>query len=113
MQRILITGSNRGIGLELVRHFLLDDDTRIFATCRNPDRAEQLQDLSKQSGARLRVLQLDINDASSIEAAAKSVAAQIDGLDVLVNNAGHLSKRYASVLVLLASSPRRTLASCC
>ncbi len=88
MKRILITGSNRGIGLELVRHFLRDDDTRIFATCRNPDRAEQLQKLSKQNAARLRLLQLDINDASSIDAAAKVVAAQIDGLDVLINNAG-------------------------
>jgi NAD(P)-dependent dehydrogenase (short-subunit alcohol dehydrogenase family) len=41
-QSVLITGANRGIGLEIVKQFLqlLDPPKHIFAGCRNPDNAE-------------------------------------------------------------------------
>ena len=87
MQTILITGANRGIGFELTRQFL-QDDSRIFATCRNPERADALNDLARKHAERVAVLQLDVNDEASIEAAAQSVAGKTDALDLLINNAG-------------------------
>ncbi len=87
MQTILITGANRGIGLALTRQ-LLQDDARIFATCRAPERADDLNELAQRHPERVTVLQLDVNDEASIKSAVASVAAKIDVLDLLVNNAG-------------------------
>lgn len=87
MQTILITGANRGIGLALTRQ-LLQDDARIFATCRAPERADALNALASEHGDHVAVLQLDVNDEASINAAVNAVAAKTDALDLLVNNAG-------------------------
>jgi len=88
VQKILITGSNRGIGLELVRQYVGESDVRLFATCRNPDKAQQLQELTDLYGGLMRVLQMDITDEDSIAAAASAVAGSVEGLDLLINNAG-------------------------
>ena len=88
MQRILITGANRGLGLELTRQYLRDGDALVFATCRNPDRAEQLEALAAEHPGSLHVMRLDINDESTIGAAADAVSETVDGLDLLINNAG-------------------------
>lgn len=88
MQRILITGSNRGIGLELVRQYLAEGDVYVFATCRNPGGAQQLQELAELHDGLMRVLQLDIADENAIADGAAAVAASVEGLDLLINNAG-------------------------
>ena len=88
MQRILITGSNRGIGLDLARRYLNREDTRVFATCRRPDSAGDLQQLVAQHGDRVQVIALDVSDGESISAAVEAVRAQVDGLELLINNAG-------------------------
>lgn len=88
MQRILITGSNRGIGLELVEQYLKRDDTQLFATCRNPGAATDLNQLAAQNPDRVSVIQMDVNDQESIERSATVVGGQVDGLDILINNAG-------------------------
>ena len=75
MQIILITGANRGIGLALTRQ-LLQDEARIFATCRAPERAGDLNELAQRHAERVTVLQLDVNDAASIDSAVKAVAAE-------------------------------------
>ena len=87
MQNILITGANRGIGFELTRQ-LLQGDAHIFATCRTPERALQLNDLAQKHPDRVAVLQLDINDEAAIDAAVKQIAAKVGVLDLLINNAG-------------------------
>ncbi len=92
MQNILITGANRGLGLELTRQYFSDDATQIFATCRNPDRAEQLDALAAEYGDRIRILRLDVNDEDAIHAASESVAARVNRLDLLINNAGIFPK---------------------
>ena len=76
---VLIIGASRGIGLELVRQYLVDD-ARVFATARNEDGLKLLRD----EGAR--VLKLDVTDAAS----ASGQAWQIDGevFDTVVVNAG-------------------------
>lgn len=77
MKTVLITGCSSGFGLETARYFL-DRDWKVVATMRSP-----LEDLLPES-PRLKILQLDVTDPSSIR---RAVAAA-GPVDVLVNNAG-------------------------
>lgn len=85
--RVLITGANRGIGLEFTRQ-LLSRGERVFATCRNPVAATSLHDLRSDHGSSISVVQLDVSDPASIEASFTSVSRLTHVLDMLVNCAG-------------------------
>ncbi|MCH7858456.1 MAG: SDR family oxidoreductase [Candidatus Marinimicrobia bacterium] len=87
MLRVFITGANRGIGLGLAGQCLQRGD-RVFAGCRNPEQATELHRLQDQHGDRLTVLPLDVTDQSAIDSAVTTVEGFVDGLDLLVNNAG-------------------------
>ena len=87
MSTILITGANRGIGLELARQYAVAGD-RVFATCRSPADAQDLNGLVGGAGGRLTVLALDVGDGASIAACVKAVGDT--PIDVLINNAGIL-----------------------
>lgn len=59
--KILIVGASRGIGLGFVKHFLnIEDVTHLFATYRNPDTAQSLQDLQSQYPDVLNLIPWDI-----------------------------------------------------
>ena len=60
----LVTGANRGLGLEFARQ-LLARGRRVVATCRQPGRATALNALAGEHPGRLRVLPLDVADARS------------------------------------------------
>lgn len=90
MKRILITGANRGIGLDLTRRYVQREETLIFATCRNPDNAAELQSLAAQHPGRVHVIPLDVTSAQSIAESAAQVREHTDALEMLINNAGVL-----------------------
>ena len=79
----VITGANRGFGLELARA-LSERGATVIAGCRTPSTATELAEVASA------VLELDVGDEASIDRFAGAVAAELDGapLDVLVNNAG-------------------------
>lgn len=85
MANVLITGANRGIGLELTRLYAEGGDT-VFAFCRSPQSAEKLNALVEKSGGRVRVHAMDVGDERSIRAAAGAVGNL--PIDILINNAG-------------------------
>ena len=94
---VLITGCNRGIGLELVKQFLKHKThappSILIATCRNPDKADELQAVAKEHSGVLHILKLDVNDTDSFGGFAKNVGdlvGEANGLNLLVNNAGVL-----------------------
>ncbi len=87
MPSVLITGANRGIGLAFAGSFAADD-WRVHACCRNPDRAEDLADLS--AGA-VTLHRLDVTDGASIAGLSRELADE--AIDVLVNNAGVMGPR--------------------
>ncbi|WP_324676515.1 SDR family oxidoreductase [Hymenobacter sp. GOD-10R] len=87
MKRILITGANRGLGLELTRQYLERGD-QVFAASRQPDAATELQQLQAQYPDHLFPITLDVTDDASLTAAHAAVRAKTDGLEILINNAG-------------------------
>lgn len=87
MQNILITGASRGIGLEFAGRFAERGDL-VFATCRNPENAKELQRLREKYPDRVHVVALDVSDQASIRSAGKEVRAIADRIDILINNAG-------------------------
>jgi NAD(P)-dependent dehydrogenase (short-subunit alcohol dehydrogenase family) len=85
MARILITGANRGIGLEFVRQYAADG-AEVLACTRDPQGAEALAGLAAAAGGRIRVLPLDVADAVGIRGLEERLAGE--ALDVVINNAG-------------------------
>ncbi len=85
MTTYLITGANRGLGWAMVQQLARAGDT-VFAGCRSPQNAADLQALAVEN-SNIYPIQLDVTDESSVMAAAKAVAAEIDKIDVLINNA--------------------------
>ncbi|TFK87310.1 NAD(P)-binding protein [Polyporus arcularius HHB13444] len=86
----LVTGSNRGIGLELVKQLLSSPSNIVIAACRNPSKAAELHALSDSAKGRLRLVALDVASKESIREAAQEVAGIVGdkGVDYLINNAG-------------------------
>jgi len=85
MPTVLVTGANRGLGLEFVRQYL-DDGWTAIATCRAPEAATSLKALADASDGRLTILALDVTDDASVAAAAAAVGDR--PVDILINNAG-------------------------
>ncbi len=84
---VLVTGANRGIGLEFTRQYL-KDGWMVVGTCRNPKDAENLQSLHDEEPGELIVQELDITSTDQINFVHKTVSDRFSGLDLLINNAG-------------------------
>lgn len=82
---VLITGTNRGIGLELVRQYLADG-WKVIAACRQPERAIELNRLAEAGRGELIIQPLDVGNQTQI----KNLRAVLGDtpLDILINNAG-------------------------
>jgi NAD(P)-dependent dehydrogenase (short-subunit alcohol dehydrogenase family) len=89
MPTILITGANRGLGLEFARQYAAEG-WEVHACCRRPEAADDLRALLK-TGAQVRVHALDVADFPGIDALAHELAGT--ALDVLLNNAGIFGPR--------------------
>ena len=81
MPTVMITGSNRGLGLECARQYA-DEGWRVIATCRNPGNAVELASLKGE----LEIHALDISDHGQILSLADSL--REEAIDLLFNNAG-------------------------
>ncbi|MEM7364121.1 MAG: SDR family oxidoreductase [Pseudomonadota bacterium] len=92
MQHVLITGANRGIGLALTQRFLRAGD-RVTATCRHPDEAQDLRQLSERF--ELTVVPLEVTDPTSVRELCGPLEDQT--VDVLINNAGVMGGDQQSI----------------
>lgn len=95
MKTVLITGANRGIGLELTRERVAQGD-QVLACARKPADAAMLQALAANHRAALSVIPLNVADATSVFALCNAVGER--PLDVLVANAGIIGPERQSTL---------------
>ncbi|KAL3131674.1 hypothetical protein ABBQ38_007968 [Trebouxia sp. C0009 RCD-2024] len=99
----VVTGANRGIGLEFIVQILAMPDTLVVAGVRTPEKATDLQKLVDKHGDRLHIVKLDLANTETITRSnwyqaesAKQAAVEViekfhkNGVDFLVNNAGVL-----------------------
>ncbi len=85
MYTALITGANRGIGLELVRQYAADG-WRVLACTRHPQKADALNQLAAQHPGRVQIHALDVTDLAQIDALSRTLANE--SIDLLINDAG-------------------------
>ena len=102
MTTTVITGANRGIGLEFVRHCMARGD-KVIAGCRNPSDALELSSMTPAD-----VLRVDVGDEESVNEFAESID---EDVDLLINNAGTSAtnlglERSAACLLYTSPSPR-------
>jgi len=92
-QSVFITGCNRGIGLELVRQFLLSPcpPKHLFATYRSEANSGDLLELAK-ANPNVHPTKMEVTDVSSYPTVVEQVDKVVgkDGLNLLINNAGVL-----------------------
>ena len=88
MRSVLITGANKSIGFELAKT-MLQNDYFVFLGSRNKERGEDAVAILKESGLdQVQLVQLDVTNQDSINAAVATVKQRFGKLDILVNNAG-------------------------
>ncbi|RYX85753.1 SDR family oxidoreductase [bacterium] len=84
----LITGANKGIGLETARQLARDHGFTVLVGARDSERGNTAVDELKAEGLNAEFIAIDPTDAESVAKAAQEVEAKYGHLDVLINNAG-------------------------
>ena len=97
MRSALITGANRGLGLEFATQ-LLDAGWQVTACCRAPQQAQELHALAARHAGRIEVQALAVDDAVALADLPARLGA-LRHLDLLINNAGVLvsGERFGNV----------------
>src|SRR3954452_19429484 len=108
----LVTGANRGLGLEASRQ-LLARGLRVVLTGRDQHAVQQaLHELNAPDGAAIAV-GMDVTDSKSIKAAHRAVTKALGPVDVVVNNAAILLFESATVLETPLDAFQETFATNC
>ncbi|MEX1274757.1 MAG: SDR family NAD(P)-dependent oxidoreductase, partial [Bacteroidota bacterium] len=92
----LVTGANRGIGLEIVRQ-LGDRGISVWLAARDNEAGVETVDSLRKEGWDVRFVRMDVSEVAGIRSAFKIVSSQVARLDILVNNAGILLDESTSI----------------
>jgi NAD(P)-dependent dehydrogenase (short-subunit alcohol dehydrogenase family) len=104
----LVTGGNRGIGLEVCRR-LAALGMRVVLGARDEERGNTAKEALREEGLDVAMIQLDVDEPASIEQARRHIAQGYSRLDVLVNNAAVNLDEDVSVFDLDEARLERTL----
>lgn len=105
----LVTGANRGIGLEIVRQ-LCERGISVWLAARDGEAGEAAVDSLRKEGRDVRFVRMDVSEIAGIRSAFKTVSSQVARLDILVNNAGILLDESTSILDVAPEVVHRTIA---
>ncbi len=94
MKSVIITGTNKGIGLDTALAFA-QAGYKVFATMRNPESATALKQKIKEESLSITISVMDVDSDESVKRAIDAVLRENDSIDVLVNNAG--IERHGSI----------------
>lgn len=95
----LVTGANRGMGLETCRR-LLDRGLRVVVTGRNEAATRKAALTMRGAAANLMAVRMDVTEAASIEKARRAIEGRFGAVDVLVNNAAILLDDHSDLLAI-------------
>ena len=87
MKTVVITGANRGIGMDTTLAFARAG-FKVYATMRNPEGAESLKEIVDNESLDVSLLKMDVNDDDSVIDCLNQIQDESGALDVIVNNAG-------------------------
>jgi len=88
MKSVLITGANKGIGLETAKQ-LLEKGFHVYLGSRDLKNGQEAVDKLRLQGlTSVEAVQLDVTDEESVKAARSTIGKKTEVLDVLINNAG-------------------------
>ena len=104
---ILVTGGNKGIGLEVCRQ-LARAEHRVFLGARSPERGQAAVAALKREGLIVEFLELDMSNEKSIASATKDLGSRVKTLHVLINNAAILQTWMGSIVDVTADEMRET-----
>ena len=109
MKTALVTGANKGIGLQVARQ-LAERGFRVFLGARKTEAGlAAAAKLAGDNPGEVTFVRIDVSDSASVAAAAKEVGQATDHLDVLVNNAGIVVDGDSSILSTTDEILRETL----
>jgi len=104
----LVTGANKGIGLEIARQ-LAQSGVTVLLGSRDLTRGQQAVAALRSDGLNVEAVQIDLNDEATIEAAAQMIGERYSRLDILVNNAGIVDAEDGPPSVATIGAARRLM----
>lgn len=104
----LVTGANRGIGLEICRQ-LARHGSRVLMTARDARKGQQAAERLRTDGLGVHFHQLDVTDAESLRRVVSFGEGEFGGVDILVNNAGVYPDEDVPGLSIDLDTVRRTM----
>ncbi|MHA2289626.1 MAG: SDR family oxidoreductase [Promethearchaeota archaeon] len=87
MTKVFITGASKGLGLEFTKQYLKKGVT-VIASCRTPEKAEDLQALRNKFPNNLSILKFNVTDENDRNQVFNETKKNSDKIDILINNAG-------------------------
>ena len=97
---VLVTGSSRGLGREMIVRFAKENASVVINYCKNKEAAKELYDQICEYNSNCLLVQADVTKEQDVQNLYKQVLKKFGKIDVLINNAGKCSDNYVQFMSL-------------